>query len=111
VRYPGLASHPSHAVASRLLSGGFGAVLTLDLPDQASAFRVLNRFALISLLANIGDAKSVAIHPWTTTHASMSEAARLAAGVQPGSVRISLGLETPEDIVADVMQALAPERP
>jgi O-acetylhomoserine/O-acetylserine sulfhydrylase-like pyridoxal-dependent enzyme len=109
VRYPGLASHASHAIACRLLRGGFGAVVTLDLADQASAFRVLNRFSLLSMLANIGDAKSVAIHPWTTTHASMSEAARRAAGVQPGSVRISVGLETPEDIVADVMQALAAE--
>lgn len=107
VRYPGLASHPSHAVARRLLSGGFGAVLTLDLADQPTAYRFLNQLKLISLLANIGDAKSVAIHPWTTTHASMGEATRREAGVFPGSVRISLGLEEFGDIVRDVEQAWA----
>ena len=108
VRYPGLASHPSHEVAARLLRGGFGAVLTLDLADQPAAHRFLDRLRLISMLANIGDAKSAAIHPWTTTHASMGESARREAGVYPGSVRISLGLESLEDIVADVMQALSP---
>ncbi len=107
VRYPGLPSHPSHAVARRVLHGGFGAVLALDLADQDAAWRFLDALRLVSQLANIGDAKSVAIHPWTTTHAGLDEAGRRAAGVLPGTVRLSVGLEALEDLRADVAQALS----
>jgi O-acetylhomoserine/O-acetylserine sulfhydrylase-like pyridoxal-dependent enzyme len=107
VRYAGLASHPSHEVARRVLQGGFGSVLALDLADQASAWRFLDALQLISMLANIGDAKSVAIHPWTTTHASIDEGARRAAGVHPGTVRLSFGLEDEADLIADLTAALA----
>jgi O-acetylhomoserine (thiol)-lyase len=89
-----------------VLHGGFGAVLALDLPDQAAAHRFLDALTLVSQLANIGDAKSVAIHPWTTTHATLSEADRRAAGVVPGTVRISVGLETLDDLRADLDAAL-----
>jgi O-acetylhomoserine/O-acetylserine sulfhydrylase-like pyridoxal-dependent enzyme len=106
VRYAGLPGHPSHETARRVLHGGFGAVLALDLPDQAAAHRFLDALTLVSQLANIGDAKSVAIHPWTTTHATLGEDDRRAAGVLPGTVRLSIGLETLEDLRADLDAAL-----
>ena len=106
VRYAGLPGHPSHETARRVLHGGFGAVLALDLADQAAAFRFLDALRLVSQLANIGDAKSVAIHPWTTTHASLDEDARRAAGVLPGTVRLSFGLESLEDLRDDLGAAL-----
>jgi O-acetylhomoserine/O-acetylserine sulfhydrylase-like pyridoxal-dependent enzyme len=106
VRYAGLPGHPSHETARRVLHGGFGAVLALDLPDQAAAHRFLDALTLVSQLANIGDAKSVAIHPWTTTHATLAEAERRAAGVHPGTVRLSVGLETLEDLRSDLDAAL-----
>ncbi len=106
VRYAGLAGHPSHATACNVLRGGFGSVLALDLADQAAAFRFLDALRLVSQVANIGDAKSVAIHPWTTTHASLDEDARRSAGVFPGTVRMSFGLESPDDLRADLGAAL-----
>ena len=106
VVYPGLEEHPSFAVARRMLRHGFGAVVALDLGDQARAHACLDRLRLVSHLANIGDAKSVAIHPWTTTHASMAEDERRAAGVTPGLVRLSVGLEDEADLRADLRQAL-----
>jgi O-acetylhomoserine/O-acetylserine sulfhydrylase-like pyridoxal-dependent enzyme len=111
VRYVGLPSHPSHEIACRVLDHGFGSVLALDLADQDTAHRFLDALRLVSQLANIGDAKSVAVHPWTTTHASLGEAARRTAGVGPGTVRLSLGLESVEDLRADLEQALAAARP
>lgn len=107
VRYPGLPSHPSHAIAQRVLRGGFGAVLALDLGDQTRAHRFLDALQLVSQLANIGDAKSVAIHPWTTTHVGLDPDARRAAGVGEGLVRLSVGLEDPDDLRADLSRALA----
>lgn len=107
VVYPGLPDHPSHEVASRLLRGGYGAVLGIELGDQARAFAFLDRLRLVSHLANIGDAKSVAIHPWSTTHQGLTEPARREAGVTPGLVRLSVGLESLADLQADLAQALA----
>jgi O-acetylhomoserine (thiol)-lyase len=93
-----------------VLQHGFGAVLALDLVDQAAAHRFLDALRLVSQLANIGDAKSVAIHPWTTTHGSLTEAGRRAAGVFPGTVRLSFGLETLEDLSSDLHGALRAAR-
>ena len=107
VVYPGLPEHPSFAVAQRVLRHGFGAVLGFELADQAAAHACLDALRLVSQLANIGDAKSVAIHPWTTTHQALSEPERRAAGVTPALVRLSLGLEDPLDLRADLAQALA----
>ena len=106
VVYAGLDDHPSHQVATRVLRSGFGAVLAFELADQRSAQAWLDALELISHLANIGDAKSVAIHPWTTTHASMSEAQRRAAGVTPAMLRLSIGLEDPADLRRDIGRAL-----
>ncbi len=107
VRYPGLPSHPSHATARRVLRGGFGAVVAFDLEGAAGAHRVLDALRLVSQVANLGDAKSLAIHPWTTTHAGLDPDGRRAAGVFEGTVRLSVGLEAPDDLRADLAQALA----
>lgn len=107
VLYPGLPSHPSFEVAERLLGPGRGAVLALELATEADARAFLDALELVSHLANIGDAKSVAIHPWSTTHAPLPEEARRAAGVTPELVRLSVGLEDLADLRADLAQALA----
>ena len=107
ILYPGLPSHPSHAVAQRTLRHGFGAVLSFETHDAAAAQCLVERLRLISHLANIGDAKSVVILPWSTTHASLSDPAKLAAGVTPELVRLSVGLESLRDLQADLAQALA----
>jgi len=106
VVYPGLPSHPSHEVARRTLRHGFGAVLSFEAQSAAHAHRFLDRVRLASHLANIGDAKTVVIHPWTTTHASLTDAAKRAAGVTPELVRVSVGLEALADLQADFAQAL-----
>ncbi|WP_396214096.1 O-acetylhomoserine aminocarboxypropyltransferase/cysteine synthase family protein [Gemmatimonas sp.] len=108
VKYPGLASHATHANASKQLKGGFGGVLTFGVRgDEAAARRFIKETKLFSLLANVGDAKSLVIHPWTTTHEQLSETERRAAGVTPDLVRLSIGLEDAADLIDDVDRALA----
>ncbi len=107
VIYPGLPSHPSHEVAQRTLRHGFGAVLGFETSDTATAHRFLDRVTLASHLANIGDAKTAVINPWTTTHAGLSEEAKRRAGVCPALVRVSVGLEDVDDLKRDFRQALA----
>jgi O-acetylhomoserine (thiol)-lyase len=113
VRYPGLASHPAHATAARYLDGGFGGVLTFGVrpPAGVSAEKGARNFIahlrLFSLVANVGDAKSLVIHPWSTTHEQLSDEERLAAGVSPDLVRLSVGLEDRRDLLADLDVALA----
>jgi O-acetylhomoserine (thiol)-lyase len=107
VRYPGLPSHPTHAQAARYLEGGFGGVLTFGVRGgEAGARGVIDATRLFSLLANVGDAKSLVIHPWSTTHEQLTEEERRAAGVTPELVRLSVGIEDGEDLVADLDQAL-----
>jgi O-acetylhomoserine/O-acetylserine sulfhydrylase len=106
VVYPGLEQHPSHEVATRVLSNGYGAVLCFETDSVDRAWAFLDNVKLASHLANIGDAKTVVINPWTTTHSSMSEAARRAAGVTPAMVRVSVGLEDLTDLEEDFAQAL-----
>ncbi len=106
VVYPGLEDHPSHEVARRMLPRGFGAVLGIDVGSASRAYAFLDRLQLVSHLANIGDAKTVAIHPWSTTHQGLSEDARRAAGVTPGLVRLSVGLEDVGDLLRDLTEAL-----
>ena len=110
VVYPGLPDHPSHATAERVLQHGFGAVLGLRFENPDVATATLDRLELVSHLANLGDAKTVAIHPWTTTHSSMDEGARRASGVTPDLLRISVGLEDPDDLLADLERAIAGAR-
>jgi O-acetylhomoserine (thiol)-lyase len=108
VSYPGLESHPAHANAQKYLRGGFGGVLTFGIRGGRDAGRTLiNSVKLFSLLANVGDAKSLIIHPATTTHSQLSAAEQASTGVTDDLVRLSIGLEHIDDILADLHQGLA----
>jgi O-acetylhomoserine/O-acetylserine sulfhydrylase len=106
VVYPGLEHHPSHESAKLVLRNGYGAVLCFETDTLERALGFLDRVKLASHLANIGDSKTVVINPWTTTHSGMSEEARRAAGVTPGLIRVSVGIEDPNDLKRDFAQAL-----
>lgn len=107
VRYPGLPSHPQHALARRQMSG-FGSLVTIELPGgKDPAFRFLDALSLIDISNNLGDAKSLVCHPATTTHSRLTPADRAEIGVTEGVVRLSIGLEDPEDLLEDIEQALA----
>ncbi|ANE44949.1 aminotransferase class I/II-fold pyridoxal phosphate-dependent enzyme [Deinococcus puniceus] len=103
VSYVGLPGHPSHANAQRVLRHGFGAVLTFEVPDP-SAF--LPRLKVLRIAPNLGDTRTLVVHPWTTTHGRIAEPARHAAGVTPLTIRMSVGLEALADLQADIGQAL-----
>ena len=107
VSYPGLPSHPTHANALRYLDGGFGGVLTFGvLGGEAAARKFIADLELFSLLANVGDAKSLVIHPWSTTHEQLSPDERRAAGVTDDLVRLSVGIEDVIDLKEDLDRAL-----
>jgi len=89
-----------------MLSGGFGGVLSFELGGTKHARACLDALTLVSRVANLGESRTLAIHPWTTTHAGLTEEARRAAGVTPGLLRVSVGLEAVEAIQADLAQAL-----
>jgi len=108
VRWAGLPDHPDHARARRYLPQGPGAVFSFGVAGGRVAARTfIESLELCSHLANIGDVRTLVIHPASTTHRQLSDAALDAAGVPPDLVRISVGLEDPEDIVWDLEQALA----
>lgn len=108
VNYPGLSSSPYNALAKRYLKNGFGGVLSFKIKgDPESADRFINNLKLISHLANVGDAKSVIIHPASTTHQQLSAEEQISSGVVPGLIRISVGIENIKDIKADLDQAFA----
>ncbi len=107
VIYPGAEAHPQHDLAMRQMGAG-GTVLCLDLAGgQAAAFRFLNALEVIIISNNLGDAKSIATHPATTTHQRLPQAQKDALGITPGLVRLSCGIEATEDLLADVQGALA----
>ena len=107
VSYPGLTSHPAHKFAAKYLSGGFGGVVTFGLKGGVEAGRkLIDSVKLFSLLANVGDAKSLIIHPASTTHQQLSAQDQAASGVTPELVRISVGIEHVDDIIADLDQAI-----
>ncbi|MDE1943133.1 MAG: O-succinylhomoserine sulfhydrylase [Betaproteobacteria bacterium] len=106
VYYPGLPSHPQHELASRQQSRG-GAIVTFDVRGgQAKAWHVIDSTHLISITGNLGDTKSTITHPATTTHGRISEEARQAAGIGPGMIRLSVGLESLKDLQADLLRGL-----
>lgn len=108
VNYPGLTSSPYHALAKKYLPNGFGAVLSFKLKNgKEAADEVVNNLELISHVANVGDSKTLIIHPATTTHQQLSEEEQKAAGVAPGLLRVSVGFEHIEDIKADLQHAFA----
>lgn len=105
--YPGLADHAQNALVQRQLGGKGGTVLSLDLKDgKEAAFAFLNALTIPVISNNLGDAKSIATHPATTTHQRLPDDQKVALGITPGLVRFSVGLEDPEDLIADLTQAL-----
>lgn len=107
VNYTGLPEHPWHAMARRYLQGGFGAVLGFGIKGgRVAGERFINSVKLASHLANVGDAKTLVLHPASTSHQQMTEEAQKAAGVTPEFIRVAVGLEHIEDIRADFDQAL-----
>jgi len=106
VEYPGLASSPYHSLAKQYLTRGFGGILNFGIKGgKENASKFVDALQLLSHLANVGDAKSLVIHPASTTHEQLSAEEQLAAGVRPNQVRISAGIEHIEDIKADFEQA------
>ena len=108
VTYPGLSSHPDHALAKKYLPKGAGAILGFGIEGGVVAGqKFIDHLQLFSHLANVGDAKSLAIHPATTTHSQLTPEEMVTAGVSPDFIRLSVGLEEIEDILWDLDQALA----
>ena len=108
VNYPSLPNHPDHALAKKYMPKGAGAVLSFGVKGgTAAGQKFIEHVSFLSHLANIGDAKTLVIHPASTTHRQLSEAQQIAAGVPPDLIRLSVGLETLDDIVWDIDQALA----
>lgn len=108
VQYSGLSSNPYHELAKKYLKNGFGGVLNFGIKgDKENASKFIDSLKLVSHLANVGDAKTLAIHPASTTHEQLSAEEQLASGVLPNQVRISVGIEHIEDIKADFEQAFA----
>jgi O-succinylhomoserine sulfhydrylase len=111
VKYPFLPSHPQYAIAHKQMANG-GGIVCFELKGGIEAGRnFLNSLQLLSLTANLGDARSIASHPASTTHAKLTDAERQEVNITPGLIRISVGLEYAEDIVNDIKQALGPLSP
>jgi O-acetylhomoserine (thiol)-lyase len=107
VSYPGLESHPAHRQAVRYLSGGFGGIVTFGIKGGVDAGRkLIDNVKIFSLLANVGDAKSLIIHPASTTHSQLDESEQIATGTTPDLIRLSVGLEHVDDLIADLEQAI-----
>ena len=112
VNHPDQPAHPDHALAARLYPQGCSAILSFEIGGGREAGRrFIESLSLFSHLANIGDAKSLVIHPASTTHFRMDEAALARAGIGPGTVRLSIGLEHPDDLLDDLSRALKAARP
>ncbi|MBK9246161.1 MAG: O-acetylhomoserine aminocarboxypropyltransferase [Burkholderiales bacterium] len=107
IAYPELPSHPDHALAQRLLPKGCGAVFSFDLQgSRAAGRRFVESLQVFSHLANVGDAKSLVIHPASTTHFRVPDEELAAAGIRQGTIRLSIGLEDPADLLEDLSRAL-----
>jgi O-acetylhomoserine (thiol)-lyase len=108
VRYPGLADDPSHALASRDLKHGFGGMVVFGVKGgYDAAVKIIDTIDLFSHLANVGDAKSLILHPASTSHSQMTEEQRVASGLSSDLIRLSVGLEHPDDLIAALDDALA----
>lgn len=106
LKYPFLSSHPQHSIALKQMKNG-GGIVCFDLTGGLQSGRTfLNSLQMLSLTANLGDTRSIASHPASTTHAKLTEEERLSTGITPGLIRISVGLEHVDDILADILQAL-----
>lgn len=106
VNYPGLPSHPNHELASRVFKRGFGGVLTFGIAgDIQEVAAVVDGLKLCSHLANVGDAKTLVLHPWRSTHHQIPDGEKIDGGVTPDVIRVSVGLEHIDDIIHDIEQA------
>ena len=105
VWYPSRADHPQHALAMAQMSAG-GTMVTFELAGQSAAFAAMNAFGLIAISNNLGDSKSLATHPATTTHMRIGAEERARLGITEGVIRLSVGLEDPADLIEDLVQAL-----
>ena len=105
VIYPGLESHPQYALTVKQMGAG-GTVLAIDAGSRERAFTLLNALQIFTISNNLGDAKSIATHPATTTHQRLSEEARATLGITPGLIRLSVGLEDADDLLDDLRQAI-----
>ncbi len=107
VNHPSLPEHPDHALYGKYFPNGGGSIFTFDVKGgQDEAFRFIDKLEIFSLLANVADVKSLVIHPYTTTHSELTPAELAAANISPATIRLSIGTEHWEDIVADLAQAL-----
>jgi O-succinylhomoserine sulfhydrylase len=106
VLYPGLASHPQRDLVNRQMSGGGGMLAFTLNGGKKAAYRLLNALSIIDISNNLGDAKSLITHPWTTTHQSRTPEEKQAMGITEGMLRLSVGLEDVEDLIADLAAAL-----
>ena len=112
VNYTGLESHPSHALGQKYMPNGQGAIMGFGIAggspeeQQANGIKLINNVKLFSHLANVGDSKSLIIHPSSTTHQQLTTEEQLSTGVSPDLVRLSIGTEDKEDIITDLKQAL-----
>lgn len=107
VNHPSLPAHPDHALYTRYFPQGAGSIFTIELEGgQAEAHRFIDRLKLFSLLANVADAKSLVIHPASTTHSQLTPEECAQQGITPGTVRLSIGLEHIDDLLDDLRQAL-----
>jgi len=106
VKYPFLSSHPRYEIATRQMSNG-GGILTFELKSSLEGGRkFLNGLKWLSMTNNLGDSRTIASHPVSTTHSKLSEEERAAVGITPGLIRLSVGLEHPDDIIEEILQAL-----
>lgn len=106
VKYPFLPSHPQYELAKKQMKGG-GGIVTFEVKGgKERAFRFIDALEMILYTSNLGDSRSIATHPATTTHAKLSDAERADLGIMPGSIRLSVGLEDKVDIIEDILQAL-----
>jgi len=107
VNYPGLASSPDHELAQKYLRDGMASgLLSFEVKGRTEAQRIADNVQLFSIVTNIGDSKSIITHPASTTHQQLSPDELAAAGVPEGLIRLSIGLEDPEDLIADLAQAM-----
>ena len=104
--YPGLSDHPGHQVAARQMNGKYGGLVSLDLGSQENAFTFLNALKLFTQAVSLGDVESLSSHPASTTHSGVPAEVRARIGVTDGLIRLSIGIEHADDLIADLAQAL-----
>jgi O-acetylhomoserine (thiol)-lyase len=108
VRYPGLENDPSYPIASNYLKNGFGGMVVFGVKGGFStAVKIIDSIELFSHLANVGDAKSLILHPASTSHSQMTEAQQRESGLTPDLIRLSIGLEHPEDLIEALEDAFS----